>query len=173
VKKFLGLALSGLLAVSLLGPASAAGKKQTVDGLIALPAPYTDDSGCFAGIDRRLAMLTMGQENGVFGYHFDVDKATWNKPFYVAPTSAAAGDADIDILFYLAEFGSPDLVASDPTGAGAPPSVDFKTREAGGEAGVVPKTAVKAIACVYGGQLGASGGVNFHYEAGKGVKAPK
>jgi hypothetical protein len=172
MKKILGIALTALIAVSLLGPANAAAKKQEVDGSVALPAPYTDDTGCYAGLQRRLAILTMEQVNGVIGYHFDVDKTTWNKPFNLTVTDSQ-NDADLDIYYYLAPFGTPDVVVNDPLNAGAPPTVSFNTREPGGETGIVPKTAQKVIVCMYGGQLGAGAGASFHYEAGKGVKAPK
>ena len=173
MKKIVTLGLTALLAGSLL-PASATAakpKQQKVSGSVALPAPFTDDTGCFAGLHRRMAILTQEQVNGVVGYHFDVDPATIGKPF-VLEVTGGQGDVDMDILFYY-EFGTVDDVISDPQGAGAPVSSGFQTREPGGESGIIPKgDYTKAIVCVYGGAQGAGAAATFDYTAGKGVKLP-
>lgn len=166
MKKILTLALTVLMAV-VVAPGATAGKKprQTVEGTIAAPAPYTDDSGCFAGLHRRGAILTQGQNNGAVGWSFDVDPKTWKRPFKLDVVGAAAGTADIDITFYFSDFGTPDVVVSDPANAGSPSTYAYQTRAAGGEAGKVPDQAKHVIVCAYGGGQGASAGVDFSYNA--------
>lgn len=175
MKKLLTVVFAGLLVLSLIPGSAGAqgkGKKQEVEGGIVLPAPFLDDSGCYAGLHRRGAIMTNDNNNGVIGYHFDVEKSTWNKPFVLEATGGQ-GHVDLDIYFYLSDFGTPDDVVSDPGGAGAPPTVSFNTREAGGEADRVPKEAQRVIVCMYGGGQGAGFGAEFTYTAGKGVKIPK
>ena len=173
MKKIVTLGLAGLLAGSLIPGSATAGKpkQQKVSGSIALPAPYTDDTGCFAGLHRRFAIVTQEQVNGVVGYHFDLEPATIGKPF-VLEVTGGQGDVDLDILYYY-EFGTIEDVVSDPLAAGAPVSYGFQTREPGGESGIIPKgDYTKAIVCVYGGQQGAGAAATFDYTAGKGVKLP-
>jgi hypothetical protein len=172
MKKLAVLALGGLVAASLVTHATAAPPKQEVSGSIALPAPYTDNTGCYAGLHRRLAILTQEQVNGIIGYHFDIDPATIGKPFVLEATGGQQY-VDLDINFYY-EFGTPEDVAGDPLNAGAPLSYGYNTREAGGESGIVPKgDFTKAIVCMYGGDLGAGAAATFEYTAGKGVKVAK
>lgn len=172
MKRTLTIGLAGLLAASLLSPASAgAGPVQEVDGIVAAPAPFTDDSGCFAGLQRRVAIVSQEQVNGVVGYNFDIDKASWGGKFTLEAVDGI-GDVDFDILFY-GEFGTMDDVINDPGGAGAPVSVGFQTREPGGEAGIVPKDMNKAIVCIYAGQQGGGAGGTFHYAASAPVKKKK
>ena len=173
MKKIVTLGAAALLAGSLFpGSATAAKpKQQQVSGSIALPAPFTDDTGCFAGLQRRVAILTQEQVNGVVGYHFDIDPATIGKPFVLEPTGGQ-GDVDLDITFYY-EFGTVEDVTGDPQNAGSPVNMSFATREPGGESGVIPKGDwTKAIVCVYGGAQGAGAAATFDYVAGKGVKLP-
>ncbi|MEA2475816.1 MAG: hypothetical protein QOC87_15 [Actinomycetota bacterium] len=174
MRKLVALGLSAMIAGSLLaGPAHAAkAKPQTVSGTIAAPAPFTDDTGCFAGITRRIAILTGEQAgSGAVGYYFNIDAATAGKPFNLSATSPLAAP-DLDITFYQ-KFGTTDDVTGDPTGAGAPASIGFATRAAGGEHGIVPKGYPKAIICVYAGDQGGSAAANFTYTAGPGVKPTK
>jgi hypothetical protein len=173
MKKIAVLALGGLVAASFVPNATAAApKQQQVSGSVALPAPYTDNTGCYAGLQRRVAIVTQEQVNGVIGYHFDVDPATIGKPF-VLEVTGGQGTVDLDINFYY-EFGTVDDVAGDPLNAGSPVNTGFNTREAGGESGVIPKgDYTKAIVCMYGGDLGAGAAATFEYTAGKGVKVAK
>ena len=165
MRKKIAILIAAALGLGLLpGSAGAGAPKQTVEGMIALPAPYTDDSGCFAGLHRRGAIVSQENNNGIIGWHFDVDPKTWNKKFVLEP-SGGFGTVDMDILFYQ-EFGTVEDVVNDPGGAGAPASISFATREAGGEAGKVPKTFTKAIICIYSGALYQGGGANFTYTAG-------
>ncbi len=168
MKKLVVAACAAALIASLVPQASAGGKQQTVEGTIALPAPFTDDSGCFAGLHRRFAIATQELVTGVIGYHFDVDPATWNKNF-VLESTGGQGHIDFDITFYT-EFGTVEQ-ATD-TGF-APANVPFQTRKAGGEAGKVPPDMNKVIICMYTGAQGQGAAGSFKYTAGKGVKLPK
>ena len=172
MKKVAALALGGLVAASLVPNATAAApKQQKLSGSIAIPAPYTNNTGCYAGLQRRVAILSQERVNGVIGYHFDLDPATIGKPFVLEPTGGQ-GHVDLDIYFYT-KFGTVDDVAGDPLNAGAPVTVSFNTREVGGESGVIPKgDFTKVIVCMYGGDQGAGAGATFDYVAGKGVKLP-
>ncbi|MFN2587909.1 MAG: hypothetical protein ABR613_07315 [Actinomycetota bacterium] len=170
MRKLAALALGGLVAASLVANATAAApKQQKVSGSLAFSAPYTDNSGCYAGLHRRIAILSQEMVNGDIGYHFDLEPATLGKPFVLKPTGGQ-GHVDLDIYFYN-KFGTPEDVVGDPLNAGAPVAVSFNTREAGGESGIVPKgDFTKVIVCMYGGALGAGAGATFDYVAGKGVK---
>ena len=174
MKKIIAVGAAGLLAISLLGGSATAGKKksykQTQEGTIMLPAPFAQDmSKCYAGLHRRSDTLSQGNENGITGYHFDVDKKTWNKPFNLAVT-AAEGDADLDIYFY-SHYPTVDEWQNDPQNAGAPVSVDFINRKIGGEKGKVPADTTKAIVCLYAGDPGTGAyyatNAAFKYVAGK------
>jgi hypothetical protein len=172
MRKFVALS-AALVLVALVVPAASAGKgkQQVVEGSVALPAKHPD--GCYAGIHRRMAIMTQEQVNGVVGYHFDVDKKTWGQPF-VLEVTGGAGYVDLDIVFYQ-KFGTPEDVIGDPGGAGAPPSITFEERNAEGEFGTVPPKFVKAIVCLFPDENAGGGGLGatFTYTAGKGVKLPK
>ncbi len=156
------LALVGLMAAALpVSGSTAAGKTQTVDGSVALRAVFPQDTNsCFAGAHRRVAVATGEQNNGVVGYHFDVDKKSWKKPFTLEVTGGQAA-VDLDIVFYP-EFGTMEQ-ATDT--AYAPPTVTFENRGPGGETGKVPKGMNKAIVCMYDGV-----GSTFTYTAKLGKK---
>ena len=162
MKKVLGLLTAGLVALALGGaPTAAAPKQQTVEGSIAMRAPFTDLASCYAGLHRRTAVVTQENVNGVVGYHFDLDPVTYGKKFKLEVTGGQ-GDVDLDIIFYP-EFGT--LEQATDTGY-APPTVTFGDRKPGGEKGVVPKEGFeKAIVCMFDGY-----GASFKYTAGKGVK---
>jgi hypothetical protein len=172
MKKLVGIAAVVMTAVSVVPNATAGPpKQQKVSGSVAISAPYTDNSGCYAGLHRRTAILTQEMVNGGLGYHFDIDPVTLGKPFVLEPTGGQ-GHVDLDIYFYT-KFGTVEDVAGDPLNAGAPATVQFNTREAGGESGIVPKGDwTKVIVCMYGGDQGAGAGATFDYVAGKGVKLP-
>ncbi|MGH3118974.1 MAG: hypothetical protein ACRDQ2_18045 [Gaiellales bacterium] len=161
---------AGAMAVAVLGaPSGAAPKQQKVEGSIALPAPFTDDSGCFAGVHRRIHAFTGDANNGILGYSFAVDKATWNKPFKL---EAIGGQSyvDLDITYYLGPLTTPDDFISQGGDPATPATVSFADRAAGGEAGKVPKLAENVILGMYGGGQGAGFAADFVYTAGKGVK---
>ena len=177
MKKVMALCLTAMLAASLVaGNATAAKKKkkkpfvQTQEGSIALPAPfYNDLTSCYAGLHRRSDTATQGQENGVTGYHFDVDKRTWNKPFNLT-VLGAEGPADLDIYFY-SYYPTIQEWPNDPANAGGPVSIDYTTRKPGGEKGKVPAKTKKVIVCLYGGDPGTgvtyATNAEFKYVAGK------
>ena len=174
MKKILILMMTAVLALTVVQGAAIAGKKkatrQSVDGMAAVPAPYTDNTGCYAGIQRRVAIASQEMAKGVIGDNFDVDPGTIGKPFTLDVTGGQ-GDVDLDIYFYE-KFGTVDDVTGDPVNAGSPYTLSFNTREAGGEFGIVPDNVTKVIVCMYGGPEHAGVGATFHYEAGKGVKLP-
>ncbi|HVF52860.1 MAG TPA: hypothetical protein VNC78_04545 [Actinomycetota bacterium] len=172
MRKLAVCAIAATLAVALVpGPATGAqAKKQEVSGSLVVGLTHTD-AGCFAGAHRRVAILTQEAVNGVSGYHFDVDPATAGKPFVLEPTGGQ-GTPDLDIIFYT-HFGTPEDVAADPAGAGAPPVIGFETHAVGGETGIVPpKEYPKAIVC-FNAATAPAANVTFTYTAGKGVKPPK
>lgn len=179
MKRFVIAILAGLIGAALLPQAADAGKakQQHVEGSIALPAPFYGEAqgtnACWGGMHRRVITVGQGNPQGLVGYHFDIDKATWNKPFVLEPTGGM-GTVDLDLFLYL-HMPPLDEVPNDPVNFGTPVSVDFLTREAGGEHGIVPPNTVKAIVCLYGGTFGGYAGANatFEYTAGKGVKLPK
>jgi hypothetical protein len=124
---------------------------QTVTGEIQQPAPFVDTAnpgtvGCYAGKHRREAVLTDGANQGVDGWHFEVDPKTLGKNF-VLTADGGEGTPDLDITFYT-EFGTPEQIA-DPTYA--PPSQAFETRGPGGETGTVPAGMKLAIVCMLDG----------------------
>ena len=171
MKKILTIALAGLLLGSLL-PAAHAGKpKQTVEGTILLPAPFAQSAqggdpfdGCWGGATRRTSGQTGGAVNGVTGYYFDIDKATWNKKFKLVPTGGQ-GTVDLDLFLYI-HYPGLEETPDDPVNGGTPTSIDFNTRGEGGEKGKVPPNATKAIVCLYGGTSHYGYDASFTYTAG-------
>lgn len=174
MRKLIAIGSIAVLALAVMAAPGVAGKakQQKVEGNVVMPTPYTDDSGCFAGLHRRGQAAAQGLANGVLGYNFAVDKATWKKPFMLEVTGGQS-HVDLDIYFYL----GPLTTLNDFVGQGgdpAPPAtVSFNTRAAGGEADLVPEAAENVIVCMYGGGQGAGFAADFVYTAGKGVKKPK
>lgn len=165
MKKIISLVALGLVVAAVIPGTAGAAKKpfrQTQEGHIALQAPPSDatsnPNGCYSGVHRRIAVVSQEQVNGVVGFHFDVDKRTWNKPFRLTPTTDGV---DIDITFYDG-FGTLEQ-ATDP--AYAPYALGFEERDNEGEFGKVPATTTKVIVCMKAGA-----DANFTYEAGLGVK---
>ncbi|MDQ3963173.1 MAG: hypothetical protein M3277_04560 [Actinomycetota bacterium] len=150
MKKLIALLSTSLVVVGVLGaPTTAAPKKQVVEGTILMRAPFVagDINSCYSGLHRRSAVLTQEMVNGVVGFHFDLDPATYGNKFKLEVTGGQ-GEVDFDIIFYP-EFGTPEQ-ATD-TGY-APPTVSFEERKPGGEKGVVPKEGFKkAIVCMWDG----------------------
>ena len=172
MKRFVAVALTAMVAASLVGqPATAAKKKkkgytQSVEGSIALPIKHvnyeTQEISCYSGVHRRGNMATEGNDhNGVVGFSFDVDKRTVGKAFALS----VGGEQDLDITFYN-EFGTRDQLADPGYAPGL--AENFQERGAGGEAGIIPVGTTKAIVCMFEGTQS-----TFTYKAGAGVKAPK
>ncbi|HJR43993.1 MAG TPA: hypothetical protein VJ927_00145 [Actinomycetota bacterium] len=169
MKKLLVLSVAVLL-LPVAAATAGKGKQQVVEGTIAAPIRHPD--GCYSGVSRHLWSLAGEASNGVVGYTFDVDKATWKKPFTLEATGGV-GTVDLDLTYYLGEFATLEEWVASPAPA-APAVVEYETHEGTGEAGTVPEAAVKAIVCVYAAETGqGSVAVPFTYTAGKGVKAPK
>ena len=123
------------------------------------PSDATDNpDGCYSGVHRRLAVLSQEQINGIVGFHFDVDPATWGKKFRLTPDTAGV---DLDITFY-SEFGTMEQ-AAEPSFA--PANLGFEARNDKGEAGKIPADMTKAIVCMKTGQ-----DADFTYTGGAGVK---
>ena len=166
MKKLIAFALVAAMAVPLLG-ANAQAKKpvQTEEGQILLPLPFTDDTGCYAGVWRRAHAFTGDAGRGPIGWNFAVNKKTWNKKFNLE-VSGGTGYVDMDIYFYLGPLTTPQEFAEQGGDPAPAPTISFNTREAGGESGVVPKGAENVILCLYSGAMGQGGGANFTYTAG-------
>lgn len=166
MKKLSVILAAGLLAAALVPGTAEAGKKkgvrQEVAGHIAMQAPPADatdnPNGCYSGVHRRIAVVSQMQINGVVGFHFEIDPATWGKKFRLTPVTAGV---DIDITFYDG-FGSTEQ-AAEPSYA--PATVGFEERNTEGEAGKVPANMTLAIVCMKSGQ-----NADVLYEAGAGVK---
>ena len=165
MKKIISLVAASLVVAALVpGVATAGGKgaKQEVTGHIALQAPPADatdnPNGCYSGVHRRIAVASQMNVNGVVGFHFELDPATWNKKFRLTPVTP---DVDIDITFY-SDFGTTEQ-AAEPSFV--PMTVGFEERDTEGEFGIVPKDMTLAIVCMKVGN-----NADFTYTAGAGVK---
>jgi hypothetical protein len=139
---------------------------QEVKGEIQQPAYFVDSEtgevACYAGKHRREAVLTDGANQGVDGWHFDVDPKTAGSKF-VLTADGGEGTPDLDITFYT-EFGTVEQQADT---AYAPPNQGFDTRGPGGETGTVPADMKKAIVCMIDGA-----NVPFTYTATAGGSGP-
>jgi hypothetical protein len=135
---------------------------QEVKGEIQQPAYFVNSQNgevsCYSGKHRRGAVLTDGANQGVDGWHFEVDPKTLNQKFTLT-ADGGEGAPDLDITFYT-EFGTPEQMA-DPTYA--PTSQTYETRGPGGETGTVPAGMKLAIVCMLDGA-----NVPFTYKAGGG-----
>ena len=173
MKKAMIVGLAALMAASLLSPATAgAPAKQEQEGTILFPAVFATGlgaDGCWAGATRRITQTAAGQGSGVVGYRFPIDKATWGGKFVLEATGGE-GTVDLDLFMYSV-MPPAEAVVDDPVNGGTPVSVDFGTREEGGEVGIVPKGTTDAIVCLYGGVAGYAGfNASFKYTATAPVK---
>lgn len=168
MKKLITVALAAISVAALLQPASAGkAKPQVVDGSIIFPAPFAQSAqggepfdGCWGGLTRRTTGA--GTPNGVTGYLFDVDPATWNGKFKLEPTGGE-GTVDLDLFMYLSMPASVEEQSAEPVAGGTPVSIDYQTREEGGEAGLIPENTTKAIVCMYGGSSHQGFNATFTY----------
>lgn len=143
VKKWL---VPALVLMMVVAPPDAVGAKkkkkpkaqQVVEGSVDLPQgdPTGAVGRCVSGNHRRLVLLNVPAQ-GVVGFDFDVDKATWNGKFVLE----VDGDQDLDIIFYT-DFG--DLQAAGET-------VAYEEDGSGGESGTIPSNMTKAIVCMFSG----------------------
>lgn len=165
MKKLIAIGIAVLVAVPLGGTAALAGKKkqQKVEGSVAAAVRHPD--GCYSGVHRRLQAVTMQNANGLFGYDWDVDKATWNKPF-VLELNSGLGSVDLDITYYLGDRTTLEDFAEEGGDPAVPATVSYENHEPGGEKGTVPKGAVYAIVCIYQSENGAGATADFTYTAG-------
>ncbi len=166
MKKVVAVAVGALMAASVLSPASAGKPKpQVVEGKILAPAVFVlglGADGCWGGATRRTTQTAGMGVNGMVGYRFPVDKATWGGKFVLEPTGGL-GTVDLDLFMYSV-MPPAEAVIDDPVNGGVPVSVDFTTRKAGGEAGIVPPGTTDAIVCLYGGVAGYAGfNADFKY----------
>lgn len=154
MRKSIGVVITGLVVATLFAPgATAAGKKQVVEGSVAIPHPNPSDETCITGNHRRARLFTNYLfPNGVNGYEFEIDPKTAGKKFKLEVTGGEG--VDIDISFYF-DMGSTD----DP--AGAPSNVPFEERGEGGESGKVPPGYTIGLVCMYAGS-----NATFEYTAG-------
>ena len=115
---------------------------QNVAGSIALPTRFPDtanpgkvDEG-YPGLIRRAYQASI-LTNGVIGYVFDVDPATWGGAFVLGDVADQTGAGNLDVYFYQ--------TMGDASGQEAPITVAEYSTDDKGEVGFVPEGATKAI----------------------------
>lgn len=137
--------------VAALSPvaAQAGGASQKEEGAVLLPGPGPNGEttgGCWTGWARRFWIFSGGATAGPLGSMFEIDKATWDGKFKLAVTGGGAGTEDLDLTYYS------DPGHIDPTDpaqqSGILESGSYLTREAGGEAGTVPRGSTVALVCL-------------------------
>lgn len=176
MKKVVAIALGAALAASMLAPASAGKPKpQVQEGTILLPAVFAlglGADGCWGGATRRATQTAGMAANGIVGFRFPVEKSTWGGKFVLEPTGGQ-GTVDFDLFLYSVMPAAEEAV-DDPVNGGTPVSVDYSTREEGGEVGTVPAGTTDAIVCLYGGVAGYAGfDASFKYTATPPTKKKK
>jgi len=177
MKKFIGVAVTAIMVAGAFPAGAAKPKPQVVEGSILFPAVFAQGTfdGCWGGLTRRITQTAAGQGNGTFGYRFAVEKSTWNGKFKLEPTGGT-GDVDLDIFLYSVMPGPEAVLEDPPNGAingGTPVSVDYQTREPGGETGDIPKGTTDVIVCMYGGPTHAGFNATFEYVGTPPVKKKK
>jgi hypothetical protein len=172
MKRMILLALVATLVAALSPVAAHAGlAPQEEEGNVLLPGPGPNGEttgGCWTGWARRFWIFTDGASAGPFGSMFEIDKATWDGKFKLEVAGGGAGTEDLDITFY-SDPGHVD--PADPAQqAGIAESGAFLTREAGGEAGAVPRTSTVALVCL---AIGSGYNADWTYTANPPVKKKK
>jgi plastocyanin len=109
---------------------------QTESGSIALPTRFTDATGGWPGLVRRVYQASAGT-NGVIGYVFDIDPDTWGGAFVLGDVVDQTGAGNLDVFFY-SKMG-------DAGGTDAPTTVGEYQTANKGEVGFVPEGATKAV----------------------------
>ena len=150
------MAIAILAGVASLAPISAHATLE-IQGFIKYPTRYPDTatldvSRGFPGVGRRLWLATDGltggavSTNGTVAYVIEVSQETWGQEFVVGNVQDSTGEADLDIYFYD-DFGK--TVDTDNIDADTAPTTsidgEFGTVAAGGEIGIVPEGATRAI----------------------------
>lgn len=144
---------------------------QNEEGSVLLPGPGPNGEttgGCWTGWARRTWIFSGGATAGPFGSMIEIDKSTWDGKFKLEVTGGLQGSEDLDVTFY-ADPGKVD--PTDPAQQGGIIETgSYLTREAGGEAGTVPRTSTLALVC-----LGIGSGFNaeWTYTAAPPVKKKK
>jgi hypothetical protein len=99
---------------------------------------------------------------------FEIDKKTWNGKFKLAVTDGLSGDEDLDITFYV---DPGQLDPADPAQQGGiVEGGAYLTRQAGGEAGIVPKRSTLALVCL---SVDSGANAEWSYKAAPPVKKKK
>ncbi|HEX2239552.1 MAG TPA: hypothetical protein VHJ82_00195 [Actinomycetota bacterium] len=120
--------------------------EQVVEGNVTFPAVFLDtavtppEPSCFARVHRTLFLQFGDQAQGYFGWHFEVDPATWGGTFKLEVTGGQSPDLDVT---YYTDLG--DLT----TGAAATQS--YETRSTTGEEGDIPANMNHVIVCMFTG----------------------
>ncbi len=155
MKRLAAIGMAAVIALPAVGASAAAGPQEE-SGKVMFATPHPQDPTiCFQGIGRRINMVSQGVVSGPFGAIFDIDKATWGGKFKMDATGMTGSD-DMDIYFF-SDFGD---IVEDPSMNSPTILTQYQEREAGGEVGIVPPQATKAIACLYSGL-----GADFTYKA--------
>lgn len=137
--------------------------KQRVEGSVVVPAVGTDPAGCDLKLARR--MWSLGAGNGLAGYAFEIDRATWGKRFDLRPHASLFPDVDLDITFYY-DIPTREEALADPVNGGSVSYEHVESRRPGGEKGKVRRGAVVAIVCIYGSPAPTGIATPFRYTAG-------
>lgn len=147
----------------LAAQARAIAPAQEETGSVLLPGPGPNGEttgGCWTGWARRAWIFSGGATAGPFGSMYEIDKATWDGKFKLEVTGGAAGTEDLDITFYA----SPGTIdPNDPAMQGGIVETGaYLSREAGGEAGTVPRTTTLALVCL---AIGSGANAEYSYTA--------
>jgi hypothetical protein len=144
---------------------------QEETGSVLLPGPGPNGEttgGCWTGWARRFWIFSGGAAAGPFGAMFAIDKTTWDGNFKLDVTGGGAGTEDLDVTFY-SDPGHID--PADPAmQAGIIETGSYLSREAGGEAGTVPRTSTVALVCL---AIGSGFNAEFSYVATPPAKKKK
>ena len=172
MKRLITLVLVSALVAALSPLAEArslAAQEETGSVLLPGPGPNGETTGgCWTGWARRAWIISGGATAGPFGSMFPIDKATWDGKFKLEVTGGAAGTEDLDVTFY-ADPGPLD--PADPAMQGGIIETGaYLSREAGGEAGTVPRTTTVALVCL---AIGSGANAEWSYTAAPPAKKKK
>lgn len=144
---------------------------QQEEGSVLLPGPGPNGEttgGCWTGWARRAWIISGGATAGPFGSMIELDKTTWDGKFKLEVTGGMAGTEDLDVTFYA---NPGPLDPTDPAmQGGIIETGSYLSREAGGEAGTVPRTSTLALVCL---AIGSGGNAEWSYTATPPVKKKK